>query len=108
MCLLILYKYIDNSNFRINIDLLIYIFLEYELFCCFIVVGIFVCVYWYYLLDMDWLEKICRYEFYVLLVGVVFEWIFCVVVIFLFLCVYFILYLIVLIFELKFDLNVIM
>lgn len=69
--------------------------------------GTFVCVYRYHLSDTDWSEKICRYEFYALLAGVVFEWTFCVVVIFLPLCVYFILYLIAPTFEPKSDLNVI-
>lgn len=107
MCLLILHKYTDNSNSRTNTDPSIYIFPEYEPFCCFIVVGTFVCVYRYHLSDTDWSEKICRYEFYALLAGVVLEWTFCVVVIFLPLCVYFILYLIAPTFEPKSDLNVI-
>lgn len=57
MCLLILHKYTDNSNSRTNTDPSIYIFPEYEPFCCFIVVGTFVCVYRYHLSDTDWSEK---------------------------------------------------
>ncbi|XP_062606086.1 uncharacterized protein LOC134267900 [Saccostrea cucullata] len=50
--------------------------------------GTFVCIYRYYMEKPVWTSTMCQFEFYALLGGIVFEWIFCVTVIFLPMCFY--------------------
>nr|XP_022330134.1 uncharacterized protein LOC111128669 [Crassostrea virginica] len=54
--------------------------------------GTFVCVHRFFVSGPVWTDEICRFEFYALLGGIVFEWIFCLFAIFLPLCFYCILY----------------
>ncbi|XP_061174671.1 uncharacterized protein LOC133183779 [Saccostrea echinata] len=54
--------------------------------------GTFVCIYRYCMEEPVWESKMCQFEFYALLGGIVFEWIFCVTAIFLPMCFYCVLY----------------